>query len=353
MKFICFVTLITLISNFISSTNGCFSKPEGPKPGTKVLIVTGKPAIDGVKSEILDLETLESPEDVECRDFPNFPKEIKGSTGVRLGRHPVICGGLYWEHRPLPTEDDILHSSDECFTLNKRSSFIFRKMAKRRAFAGSVVINNSTIWIMGGHDVDNNITYASTEFIHKVGESEPGPDLPNPLRNHVVVPLSESVTIIIGGWTPFMDYSDQTWYFNHIFQNFIKGPRLPVGRQGHSAGMLTDHVTSEEIIIVAGGFNKGQILKSTEMLRYGEWEAGPNLPKKLYGHSVIGFEKDLYVLGGNSGFWYEKAIHRLRCSNADCRWSTMKASLKVRRQYFVAIPMNTSQVTCISLLPED
>ena len=33
------------------------------------------------------------------------------------------------------------------------------------------------------------------------------------------------------------------------------------------------------------------------MLRYGEWEAGPNLPKKLYGHSVIGFEKDLYVLG--------------------------------------------------------
>ena len=112
-------------------------------------------------------------------------------------------------------------------------------------------------------------------------------------------------------------------------------------------------VTSEEIIIVAGGFNKGQILKSTEMLRYGEWEAGPNLPKKLYGHSVIGFEKDLYVLGGNSGFWYEKAIHRLRCSNADCSWITMKASLKVRRQYFVAIPMNTSQVTCISLLPED
>ena len=39
--------------------------------------------------------------------------------------------------------------------------------------------------------MDNNVTYASTEFIHKVGESEPGPDLPNPLRNHVVVPLSE------------------------------------------------------------------------------------------------------------------------------------------------------------------
>ena len=38
-------------------------------------------------------------------------------------------------------------------------------------------------------------------------------------------------------------------------------------------------------------------MKSTEMLRYGEWEAGPNLPKKLYGHSVIGFENDLYVLG--------------------------------------------------------
>ena len=46
--------------------------------------MTGKPAIDGVKSEILDLETLESPEDVECRDFPNFPKEIKGSQWVQI-----------------------------------------------------------------------------------------------------------------------------------------------------------------------------------------------------------------------------------------------------------------------------
>ena len=46
--------------------------------------MTGKPAIDGVKSEILDLETLESPEDVECRDFPNFPKEIKGSQWVEI-----------------------------------------------------------------------------------------------------------------------------------------------------------------------------------------------------------------------------------------------------------------------------
>ena len=51
--------------------------------------MTGKPAIDGVKSEILDLETLESPEDVECRDFPNFPKEIKGSQWVEI---------LLWSH---------------------------------------------------------------------------------------------------------------------------------------------------------------------------------------------------------------------------------------------------------------
>ena len=80
---------------------------------------------------------------------------------------------------------------------------------------------------------------------------------------------------------------------------------------------------------------------------------GPDLPKKLYGHAVYPYENDIYVLGGNSGFWYEKAIHRLSCSNAECLWTTMKATLKVRRQYFVPIPMNTSQVTCISLLPED
>ena len=48
------------------------------------------------------------------------------------------------------------------------------------------------------YDQDNGVTYGSTEFIHRVGESVPGPDLPNPLRSHVAVQLSETVTIIIG-----------------------------------------------------------------------------------------------------------------------------------------------------------
>ena len=74
-----------------------------PNTGTKMLILTGKPIIDGVRSEVLDLESEDTGEETRCRDFANFPKEMKGSTGVKLGRIPVICGGLYWEHRPLPT----------------------------------------------------------------------------------------------------------------------------------------------------------------------------------------------------------------------------------------------------------
>ena len=58
---------------------------------------------------------------------------------------------------------------------------------------------------------------------------------------------------------------------------FIKGPRLPIGRQGHTAGKLRDTITKEEMIVVAGGFNNGRILKSTAMLRYGEWEQGTYL----------------------------------------------------------------------------
>ena len=48
------------------------------------------------------------------------------------------------------------------------------------------------------YDKDNDVTYASTEFIHRVGESVPGPDLPYPLRSHVAVQLTEIVTIVIG-----------------------------------------------------------------------------------------------------------------------------------------------------------
>ena len=130
--------------------------------------------------------------------------------------------------------------------------------------------------------------YASDEFIYKVGESEPGPDLPNPLRNHVVVPLSESVTIIIGGWTPFMDYSDQTWYFNHASQEFMTVPNMLEGRNSHSSGTITDQITKEKFVIVVGGYNGSSHLglsysvdidihsysDSTEILMNGEWVKG-------------------------------------------------------------------------------
>ena len=52
--------------------------------------------------------------------------------------------------------------------------------------------------ILFRYDKDNDVTYASTEFIHRVGESVPGPDLPYPLRSHVAVQLTEIVTIVIG-----------------------------------------------------------------------------------------------------------------------------------------------------------
>ena len=42
---------------------------------------------------------------------------------------------------------------------------------------------------------------------------------------------------------------DRTWFFNHETQLFEEGPKLNVARKGHSAGLIKDSVTKENMII--------------------------------------------------------------------------------------------------------
>ena len=66
--------------------------------------------------------------------------------------------------------------------------------------------------------------------------------------------------------------------------------------------------------------------------------SGPLMPKKLTGHEIVPFDKDVVIIGGadqNSN--YQSSLHRLTCQNQDCEWKTMSQQLKVGRYLFVAI----------------
>ena len=44
-----------------------------------------------------------------------------------------------------------------------------------------------------------------------------------------------------------------THYFDHQAHNWIQGPDLMQARMAHAAGVVTDEVTTEKLVIVTGG----------------------------------------------------------------------------------------------------
>ena len=72
--------------------------------------------------------------------------------------------------------------------------------------------------------------------------------------------------------------SQDTYYFIHENQTWIKGPDLTTGRMAHAAQVVIDSETKEELVIVTGGLftteNGGNYIDTSEILFDGEWVAG-------------------------------------------------------------------------------
>ena len=91
-----------------------------------------------------------------------------------------------------------------------------------RFACSSVVLNNDTIWIVGGHD--GYLELSSTEFINLNKPPSQGPGLPFTVSWHTVVQYdSESIFIIGGKQDGDTTPSHRTWIgkaiFYHIFWN--------------------------------------------------------------------------------------------------------------------------------------
>jgi hypothetical protein len=144
-------------------------------------------------------------------------------------------------------------------------------MSAKRAFAASLVIDKTKLWVTGGGNYDT-FKLASSEYITQEG-SEPGPNLPIPISFHALVAIDNTLSLIIGGDTTG-GITPTTHYFDHQAHNWIQGPDLMQSRSGHAAGIVTDEVTTEKLVIVTGGEHNGILLDSTEMLINSQWNQG-------------------------------------------------------------------------------
>ena len=151
-------------------------------------------------------------------------------------------------------------------------------MIERRLFPAGIVYSNA-LHIFGGQDYDfynTSTVLNSSEIVKEDGSSTKGPQLPEPMWQHAIASINSTVSIITGGRTSWINYSDKTWYYNHASQKFQPGPNLTEARTYHSSGSVTDQETKEKMVIIAGGSNSTDFLDSTEMLLNGEWKTGKN-----------------------------------------------------------------------------
>ena len=75
----------------------------------------------------------------------------------------LICGGAIQDN----INGDI-HTSNECYLLDKYSANLVWLMEEKRAFAAGLNIDDNFYWITGGIEYDSGKILSSTEYILKV-----------------------------------------------------------------------------------------------------------------------------------------------------------------------------------------
>ena len=209
----------------------------------------------GWRTEVIDLTTGKT------LNMPSMGRRTYNATGGLLDGLP-ISGGSF---------DDQIHS------INKEESKFLGHLYVRRKCAASVVLINNTLWVTGGEDQPGYFKpgkkLKTTELVTKEGKTSEGPDLPLSLYGHAIVALNSGVFILIGGNSDY-GWSSSATYFYEEKKGWRPGPNLKNARNSHTAGVLTDRVSTKQYIVAVGGWGA---FSSVEYLEYpgsNEWMQG-------------------------------------------------------------------------------
>ena len=150
-----------------------------------------------------------------------------------------------------------------------QSKFLGQLSVERRG-AASVVLSNNTLWVTGGQDQSGN-DLKTTEFVTKDGQTSQGPELPLALFGHSIVALNSGAFILIGG----RGGDSSATHFYEEKKGWRPGPNLKKGRGwGHTAGVLTDRVSTKTYIVAVGGWGAGSSLEYLEYPGSNDWMKG-------------------------------------------------------------------------------
>jgi len=236
---------------------------------------------------------------------------------------PVICGGY------IVSENSV---SDKCYSFVPGGWTNFANMAEKRSGAAAVS-HKGTLHIFGGFDSSGN-WLKSTEMVTIGQDTTRGKDMPQPLAGHAISKINGTFSLITGGLTSTYVTVSTTWFYNHDDEEFTRGPNLLQPRFWHASGILQDHADGKNIVAIIGGRdNKNDGLKSTELLIDGGWQTGPDLPIKVWKHTIVEFQNNLILLGGwNDGERKDnKELFQLECHKRICKWTKLQQEIEIGR----------------------
>ena len=243
--------------------------------GTKIMITSGYNGRYLATTEVIDLLTGQQ------FKMPPLPTAKLSATGGLINGKLVVCGG--W--------DANYKVRDECHSFDNSPPKLLTKLRSSRQGAASVVVE-SALWVLGGSDGSG---LKSTEWIEN-GKTTDGPPLPEALRYHSAVKVSETTTLVVGGWSANAVDSKKTFFFNKE-KGWWFGPDLSQGRRLHSVGVCFDKVTKNKFIVATGGVTvQSRYDRSVEILPYpgcNHWTKGKPTTHLAFVHSVD-FDPFLY-----------------------------------------------------------
>ena len=123
----------------------------------------------------------------ELLAIDNIPR-VSWATGGLLQKSPIVCGGCDGEYK----------FSQDGVVIGQPEKQI--KMLEKRRSAASVVLDQKTLWVVGGQQDIRDIQFrddryaydlSSTEFIKMDQISVKGPDLPFCIKEHSMIHYEE------------------------------------------------------------------------------------------------------------------------------------------------------------------
>ena len=210
-------------------------------------------------TEVIDMETPS----LTCQSFGTITTRPRAVGGL-LQEKPIVCGGLSYSIR------------QSCLIFGESQTVT---MTQARYYAASVVLNSTTMWVIGGYSGSSAVL--STEFI-TLEKSVPGPSLPEVLYSFCAVKFNESQIYVIGGLNG-PQKRNLVYIFNPLDNfSYTQGPSMYNYRYTHACSVM--HFGGSSAVVVAGGrggtySSASSYLNSVEIYdpSIGQWQYGKKI----------------------------------------------------------------------------